>query len=56
MSTLGDYHDLYMETDVILLTDVFENFRELCLPIYGLDPPNFYTESGTCMASGFEND
>lgn len=46
MSTLGDYHDLYMETDVILLTDVFENFRELCLHIYGLDPANFYTAPG----------
>lgn len=46
MSTLGDYHDLYMETDFILLTDVFENFRKLCLNIYGLDPANFYTAPG----------
>ena len=46
ISTLGAYHDLYMETDVILLTDVFENFRNLCLRIYGLDPAHFYTAPG----------
>lgn len=43
MSNLGDYHDLYMETDVILLADVFENFRNLCFRIYELDPDHFYT-------------
>ncbi|XP_061193783.1 uncharacterized protein LOC133202021 [Saccostrea echinata] len=46
MSDLGDYHDLYMETDIILLADVFENFRNLCLRIYGLDPAHFYTAPG----------
>lgn len=44
-SSLGDYHDLFMETDVILLTDVTENFTNLCLCIYGLDPAQFYTAS-----------
>ena len=43
---LGQYHDLYMETDVHLLADVFENFRELCLDYYTLDPCNFYTSPG----------
>lgn len=46
ISTLGAYHDLYMETDVIFLTDVFENFRNICLRIYGLDPAPFYTSMG----------
>lgn len=46
ISNMGEYHDLYMETDVILLADVFENFRDLCLNIYGLDPAHFYTAPG----------
>ena len=45
-STLGDYHDLYLRTDVLLLADVFENFRKLCLEQYALDPANYYTSPG----------
>ncbi|KAL9958218.1 hypothetical protein ACROYT_G035203 [Oculina patagonica] len=44
--TLGDYHDLYVKTDVSLLADVFENFRKICLEQYGLDPANYYTSPG----------
>ncbi|KAL9980669.1 hypothetical protein ACROYT_G009282 [Oculina patagonica] len=43
---LGDYHDLYVQTDVALLADVFENFRNICLEQYGLDPANYYTSPG----------
>ena len=35
---MGDYHDLYVQTDTLLLADVFEKFREKCIEIYGLDP------------------
>ena len=38
MNTMGDYHDLYLETDVLLLADVFEKFINTCLDYYGLDP------------------
>ena len=43
MKTFKDYHELYNETDVLLLADVFENFRDLCLKIYGLDPVYYFT-------------
>lgn len=41
--TLGEYSDLYMQTDILLLADVFENFRETCHRIYGLDPAHYLT-------------
>ena len=44
--TLGDCHDLYVKTDVALLADVFENFRNLCQEQYGLDPVHYYTSPG----------
>ena len=40
---LGDYHDLYLRTDVVLLANVFEAFRDTCLRHYNLDPAHFYT-------------
>ena len=43
---MGDYHDLYLATDVNLLADVFENFREVCLDNYELDPAHYYTSPG----------
>ena len=44
--TLGDYHDVYLATDVLLLADVFETFRNTCLKNYKLDPAHFYIAPG----------
>ena len=46
MKTMKDYHDLYLELDVLLLADVFENFREVCLNNYKLDPAWYLTAPG----------
>ena len=43
---MGEYHDLYLKTNIILLTNVFESFRRVCLENYGLDPSHFYTAPG----------
>ena len=46
INNLGKYHDLYLCMDVILLANVFESFRKVCLDNYGLDPAHFYTAAG----------
>ncbi len=43
---MGDYHDLYLMSNVLLLADVFENFRSVCLNAYNLDPCHFCTSPG----------
>ena len=42
----GEYHDLYVQSDTLLLADVFENFRNMCLEIYELDPVYFVSAPG----------
>ncbi|XP_046399469.1 uncharacterized protein LOC124165964 [Ischnura elegans] len=44
--TLGDYSDVYLKSDVTLLADVFENFRNICIGTYKLDPSWYYTTPG----------
>ena len=46
ITNLGEHHDLYLQTDVILLANVLEAFRKVCLDNYGLDPAHFYTAPG----------
>ena len=41
LNNLGEYHDLYVQSDTLLLADVFENFRNKCLEVYELDPGLF---------------
>jgi hypothetical protein len=45
-NNLGDYHDLYLKTDVLLLADVFEDFRRVCLDNYKLDPAHYISAPG----------
>ena len=46
MKMMGDYHDLYLKTDLLLLADVFEEFRNVCHKNYGLDPAWYYMAPG----------
>ena len=46
LKNLGEYHDLYVQSDTLLLADVFENFRNTCLKVYELDPANFLSLPG----------
>ena len=52
---LGDYHHLYVRTDVCLLADVFENFRATCLKQYELDPAHYYTSPGLSWDALFKH-
>ena len=46
IKNLGEYHGVYVQSDTLLLADVFENFRNMCLEIYKLDPANFLLAPG----------
>ena len=43
---MGEYHDLYLKSDILLSADVFENFRKTCLEYYKLDPCHYFTSPG----------
>ena len=46
LKNLGEYHDLYVNSDTLLLADVFENIRKTCLKVYELDPAHFLSAPG----------
>ena len=46
IKNLVEYHDLYVQSDTLLLADVFENFRNMCLSIYKLNPVYFVSATG----------
>ena len=46
LENMGEYHDLYLKSDILLLADVFENFRKTCLQYYKLDPCHYFTSPG----------
>ena len=53
INNLGDYHDLYAESDTLLLADVFENFRNKYIEIYEVDLAHFFISTWISMASLF---
>ena len=46
IQNLGEYHDLYVQSDTLLLADIYENFRNMCLDIYELDPVYIFSAPG----------
>ena len=46
MKNLGEYHDLYVQNDALLLADLYENFPNMCLKKYELDPEKFLSAPG----------
>ena len=46
LKNFGEYHNLYMQSDVFLLADVFKNVTNMCVKVYELDPAHFLTPPG----------
>ena len=46
LKTMGEYHDLYLKSDIFLLSDVFENFRKTCLQYYKIGPSHYFSSPG----------
>ena len=51
LKNLGEYHDLYVQSDTLLLADLFENFRNTCIKVYELDPSHFLSLPGLTWQS-----
>ena len=55
INNLGEYHDLYVRSDTLLLADIFENFRKSCLKNYELDPAHFVSLPGLAWQACLKN-
>ena len=51
---VGEYHDLYVQSDTLLLSDVFENFKDKCIEIYELHPAYFLSAPGLAWKACFK--
>ena len=49
IKNLGEYHDLYIQSNTLFLADVVENFRNMCLKIYECDPEKFLSAPGLAL-------
>ena len=56
IKNLGKHHDLYVQSNTLLLADVFENFRNMCLEIYECRPEKFFFSSWISMVISFNKD
>ena len=56
LKNLGDYHNLYVQSDTLLLAEVFENFRNKCIEIYELDPVHFLSAPGLALQACLKKD
>ena len=54
LKSLGEYHDLYLKTNTLLLADVFENFRKMCLKLYHSDPVKFLSPPGLALQAALK--
>lgn len=54
LANMGEYHYLYLRSDILLLSDVFENFRQTCLRYYKLDPAHCFTSPGLSWSAMLE--
>ena len=55
IKNVEEYHDLYVQSDTLLLADVFENFRNICIKVYGLDPGYFFSAQGLAWQACLKN-
>ena len=55
IKTLGQYHDLYIQSNTLLLADVYQNFRSMCLDKDGLDPACFVSAPGIAWQACLKN-
>ena len=54
IKNIGEYYDLYVQSDKLLLADVFENFRNMGLEIFELDPSKFLSAPGLAWQAAFK--
>ena len=52
--SLGEYNDLYVQSDTLLLADIFDNFQTTCLEIYKPDPARLHTAPGLAWKAAFK--
>ena len=55
IKNMGEYHDFYLKTDVMLLSDVFENYRDLDLKTYNVDPARYLTAPSFSLDVALKN-